>query len=64
MSVERIRGNDRMNVHYRGLRWGHVGKAISAMPADAQDALEARAARRGQTLAEALVAAWMERVPA
>lgn len=35
MSVERIRGNDRMNVHYRGLRLGHVGKAIAAMPATA-----------------------------
>lgn len=54
------RPKDRANFHYRGLHVGNLSRAILSMPPAAQDALERRCAKTGETLAEALAAAWVE----
>lgn len=50
----------RSNIGERGIRVGHLGPVVLRMPWPAQDALEARCARTGETMAEALVAFWAE----
>ena len=54
------RPKNRANFHYRGLHVGNLSRAILSMPPAAQDALERRCAKTGETLAEALAAAWVE----
>lgn len=52
---------DRINVSLRGIRFGVLGEAVvNGMTWEQQDALEARCAKTGETMAEALVAFWAE----
>ena len=53
-------GASRKGIKNRGLHIGSALAPILAMPAEAQDALEARAAKTGQTLAQVLAVAWVE----
>ena len=50
----------REGIFYRRIKAGYVMSAVLAMPPEAQDALEARAAKTGQTLAQVLAEAWVE----
>lgn len=50
----------REGIDERGIKAGSVMPAVLAMPPEAQDALEARAAKTGQTLAQVLAEAWVE----
>lgn len=55
-----VRQPARDNFRNRGLRLGIVSKAVLSMPSAAQDALERRCAKTGESLAEAMAAAWAE----
>lgn len=48
------------NARNRGVHVGRVGAALTRLPRAAYDRLEARCARSGETLAEALVSFWEE----
>lgn len=51
----------RRSVYRRGLKMGWTAEAVvNGMTWDQQDALEARCAKTGETIAEALVAFWAE----
>ena len=51
----------RIDVSMRGVRFGALSEAVvNGMTWDQQDALEARCAKTGETIAEALVAFWAE----
>ena len=50
----------RSNFSYRGIRLGHLGPVVLGTPWPVQDALEARCAKTGETMAEALVSFWAE----
>lgn len=48
------------NASSRGVYVGYVGAALTRLPPAVYDRLEARCARTGETLAEALVSFWEE----
>ena len=50
----------RSNLCSRGIRMGHLGPVVLRMPWEVQDALEARCARTGETMVEALANFWAE----
>lgn len=49
-----------MTVNSRGIRIGNIGSELLSLPVQTYDRLEARCARTGETLAEALVSFWVE----
>ena len=59
-TVRRNKPHPATTANMRGIRFGNIGSELLSLPVETYDRLEARCAKTGETIAQALVRTWVE----